>query len=155
MSYVLEAIVVGVAELSADAESEGFNLLPIGERSTILARPGRVVCNESTETFALALSKQFGEALLIRWDDRIGLRASSVYRDGQLLREFTAEDELWAAVDDDGNPIADGQRYTEAELDALDDDEEYGTVVNALELGCEHSNVCSWQDLRKFISQGD
>ena len=156
MSYVLEGILVslnesdGIAAL-ADVSME-FDVVAVDENATILARPGRPQFDDAVCDLAAELSKQCGSTMVVRWDDRIGLRESRVYRDGELSKRFSVDDELYVKLDDDGMPLEEGQIFTESELDEHED-EEFEVYENALELGCEVAGFCSWTALHGFIQR--
>jgi|SRR5580765_2537001 hypothetical protein len=154
MSYVLEGIIVPVAESAAANEVAAcdapFEVLPLNGEISILARPGRPAFNEAVCEFAGKLSTALGVALVVRWDDRVGARESRVFRNGSQTHRFDNENELYVKLDDRGLPLREGRKYQESELDALDDDE-FEVFQNALELGCVRSEFCPWQLLHDFI----
>ena len=156
MSYVLEGIIVPVAESVAADEVANcgilFDVLRLDDAISILARPGRPAFDDTVCEFAGRLSSAMRVALLVRWDDRVGARESRVFRDGSQTHRFGVDDELYVVLDDDGMPIRDGRKYQESELDALAG-EEFEVFQNALELGCEQSGLCSWQLLHDFITR--
>lgn len=156
MSYVLEGVVVPVDESVARAAAGGveieFDVLPLNAENSILARPGRPRFASRTAEIAASLSLTLGQALLVRWDDRVGFRESRVYAGGSELRRFTTDDEVYVMLDDDGMPVDDGTTYSESELEACEDDSEFQVFQNALELGCGHAGFCEWSLLQSFIS---
>jgi len=153
---VLEGIIVPVTE-SAAAEHVAhcdipFDVLPLDDEISILARPGRSAFDDAACQCASRLSRALHVTLLVRWDDRVGARESRVFRDGGQTRLFGNDDELYVMFDDEGMPLPEGRRYHESELDASEGDE-FEVFQNALELGCEHSGICSWQLLHDFIKR--
>lgn len=156
MSYVLEGIIVPVAESVAADEVANcgilFDVLRLDDAISILARPGRPAFDDTVCEFARRMSSSIGVALLVRWDDRVGARESRVFRDGTQTHQFGNGDELYVALDDQGMPLRDGRKYQEKELDALEGDE-FEVFQTALELGCTQSKFCSWQLLRDFIKR--
>lgn len=154
MSYVLEGIIVpdgksAAADRIADSETE-LDVIPLGEKLSILARPGRRPFDDAVCEWAGGLSSAMGVTLLVRWDDRVGFRESRVFRDGIETHQFTHEHELYVMLDDDGMPIRHGRKYKPSELDAFGD-QEFEVFQNAIELGCEESGFCPWRILYTFI----
>src|SRR5262249_10433231 len=129
-----------------------FDVLPLDDAISILARPGRPAFDDAVCEFATNLSNALRVALLVRWDDRVGARESRVFRDGSQTHRFGNDDELFVMLDDQGMPLREGRKYKESELDALQDDE-FEVFQNALELGCEQSGFCSWRLLHDFIKR--
>ena len=156
MSYVLEGIVVPQKESDANGLLAGtpieFDVLSVDDNVSILARPGRPQFDNSVCELAAEMSKQCDVAMVVRWDDRIGLRESRVFRDGALSQMFSVDDELYVMLDDDGMPLKDGRKFREQELDEYDD-EEFETYENALELGCNDAGFCEWNTLHSFIQR--
>ena len=156
MSYVLEGIIVPVAESVVADEVANcdmmFDVLPLADEISILARPGRPAFNDVVSEFASRLSSALRVALLVRWDDRVGVRESRVFRDGSQTHRFNNDDELYVMLDDEGMPLRKGRKYQGAEIDSLED-AEFEVFHNALELGCEQSGFCSWQQLHDFIKR--
>jgi hypothetical protein len=154
MSYVLEGIILPVAESVATDEAAKcgilFDVLRLDDEISILARPGRPAFDDAVSVFARRLSCHMRVVLLVRWDDRVGVRESRIFHDGSQTHQFTNDDELYVMLNDDGMPLRDGRRYQESEFDDLPD-EEFEVFQNALELGCEQSAFCSWQLLHTFI----
>ena len=156
MSYVLEGIIVPVAEsVAADQAADcgiPFDVLPLDDEISILARPGRPAFDDGVCEFASTLSSALRVALLVRWDDRVGGRESRVFRGGNQTHRFGNDDELYVMLDDQGMPLREGRKYKELELDAFYDDE-FEVFQNSLELGCQQSGFCSWQLLHDFIKR--
>lgn len=154
MSYVLEGIVfpAGRPDGSETYVSRiEFDLVAVDSDVSILARPGRPQFDDAVSDIAKEISKRRGAAMLVRWDDRVGVRESRVFRDGSQTHRFTTDDELYVMLDGDGMPLRSGRKYREAELDELEGNEEFEVFQNAIELGCGQSGFCKWDVLHKFI----
>ncbi len=93
-----------------------------------------------------ALSSTFGRALVVRYDSRIGHRSSSYCEGGNELCRFGEEDEVYSPLDDDG--AITGVRVS---FDELDEEEEYETIENAIELGLRRLGAGRWEDLLFLI----
>tara|TARA_R110002049_G_scaffold5054_1_gene35017 strand:- start:555 stop:1034 length:480 start_codon:yes stop_codon:yes gene_type:complete len=156
MSYVLEGIVFpkndSDVRVTIPNSTIDFDQLVLDDNIVILARPGRPQFDEAVCEVAVDISKVFGEAMVVRWDDRIGFRESRVYRGGFLPNSFSVDNELYVMLDDDGMPLRDGKIFEESELDDYEDDE-FEVYQNALELGCENAGFCSWVALHRFIQR--
>jgi hypothetical protein len=104
---------------------------------------------EDLDGIAEALSKTLGTSLVVRYDDRIGHRSSKLYRDGELIRSFGEDDEVYVLLDEDGEPIPEGERFS---LQDLDPDEEYETIKNAIQLGLEGLGRGDWPSVFDLIT---
>jgi len=104
--------------------------------------------SEHIDQLAVELSMELGKALVVRYDDRVGLRWAGLYEGGEAVREFGEDDELWVPLGEDGEPVVDGLQLKYSELDP---DEEYATSVNAIEAGLLAFGRGSWQDLAPII----
>ena len=93
-----------------------------------------------TDAIARHLSGSCGNALAVLYDDRTGLRASKLFRDGKLVREFGELDEQWVRLGEDGYPDANG---TVLSADELDPDDEYECIQDAISLGLADLGVAS------------
>lgn len=157
MSYVLEAILIPAAKselaLPADAPFE-VEIFALSDAVTLFARPGRPAFDDQFVQFAATLSASYEGALLVRYDNRVGERASFVFRDQELIASYTTEDELFVELDEEGEPLLDGPRYSEPEVERLEEeDREFEVVVNAIQLGCEACPWCVWNLLQRFIAE--
>jgi hypothetical protein len=94
--------------------------------------------HDRTQDLTRELSRTFGSALLVQYDDRIGLREAVVYRAGEPTHRFGLSDELWVPLDELGNPRRDVPHVRTVELDPA---EEYETVVSAIDHGLEAFGV--------------
>ncbi|WP_254509786.1 hypothetical protein [Anatilimnocola floriformis] len=152
MSYVLEAIGVP-AGISLPTDNEDgeitFELFSLSGVNLLARTGGRVVFSPRMLEIAKRLSLQHGAAMLIRWDDRVGMRQAVVYQQGAITREFGEDDEIYVAIADAGLP---GRRYTTAEVDQLDPDEvEVERLVDAIGAACRSTDWCPENSIRDFI----
>lgn len=125
----------------------GFDVRSLGEFS-IVGNTTRSFTNV-VESIASVLSIQVGEAVLVRFDSRVGHRSSAVFINGEKIEEYGPEDELYVALDDEGDPVSDSELLRLSELQS---DEEYETAVNAIERGLNRIGF-SWARLREMISR--
>lgn len=156
MSYILEAILVpAVTTLRTEIDvssSDLLDIVPLGDSSQILVRRGRVVFDAWMDRLAIDQSRVHKEALLVRWDDRIGSRESKLFRHGELFRTYSSEHELYARVDASGDAILSDSLYRESELETMErGGDEFELVKNAIQLGCEQTTFVDWNTLQKFI----
>jgi hypothetical protein len=107
-----------------------------------------LVFAEAFDGLAEFLSDRLGTSLVIRHDDRIGHRSSKLYRNGELVQAFGEDDELYVLLDEEGEPISDGERFS---LRELDPDEEYETVKNAIQLGLDGLGRGDWNSVFSLI----
>lgn len=94
--------------------------------------------HEQADELTRQLSRVFGHALLIQYDDRIGLREAIEYRDGEPARQFGPADESWVPLDARGRPRHDVPSVRVGELKP---GEEYETAATAIDRGLEAFGV--------------
>ena len=110
------------------ADQQGFVIL------TKFEEPGRVFQWEQVDRLAASLSVSFGTTLSVHYDDRRDIRVACLFQDGAVVRGSDHADEVWAPLDDDGNPRDDGPRYPG---DQLPRDEECDCIRQAIDVGIE------------------
>ncbi|MEM7717149.1 MAG: hypothetical protein AAF349_26970 [Cyanobacteria bacterium P01_A01_bin.68] len=105
------------------------------------------------DSVASQISEIFSQAILIRYDDRIGYRESIIFEKGVPVKQFNLADEIWVMLDEDGNPILDSQQFTIDQIE--EDDEEYETIYNAIQLGIEFVGINKnvWKEVHSFITK--
>ncbi len=81
---------------------------------------------------AIYLSKTCSQALVVLYDNRVGLRVSKLFREGELECEFGELDEKWLPLDEKGEPDV-NQPILSA--DELNPDDEYECTQDAISLG--------------------
>ncbi|MGH9459689.1 MAG: hypothetical protein ACRD1X_00600 [Vicinamibacteria bacterium] len=101
------------------------------------------------EDIAATLSSSFGQALLVRYDSRIGHRSSKYYVEGEPVRELGHGDEVYVLLDEEGEPLLAGERFG---IDQLDPDKEYETLKNAIEMGLDALGAGEWSALLEFMA---
>lgn len=153
MSYVLEAIAdPSTAQVPAGAGVNGvaFESFRLDDAGTLLVRPGgRVKFSPQMLKIAEELSGQSGDAMLIRWDDRAGVREAVVFHDGETQGEH---DEVYVELDDEGKPNLAGPQYTTEEVDELDDDDiEVERIADAIQIACQSTHWCPETSIKDFI----
>lgn len=97
---------------------------------------------------AAQISNSCSAALAMFYDDRQGLNCCNLFRSGALVRSFDEEDELWVLLDDNGDPIVDGERFSN---DQLDDDEEYDCIQSAIDAGLAALGIQDPPDISTLI----
>jgi hypothetical protein len=111
---------------------------------------GRPQFSPEIEQVAADLSKIVGKALVVRYDSRIGHRTSELFINGNMEKAFDEADEVYVLLDEDGEPLVDGERFKLADMDS---DHEYDTIENAIELGLQSLGSGDWEKLLSFIGQ--
>jgi hypothetical protein len=101
-------------------------------------------------SLAAELSLPLGKALFVLYDNRVGVRLSAMFADGDLVAEYDAEDEIFVPLDENGEPQLLGPRLKPAELDP---EQEYDTVMNAVQRGLKDlGEPGAWPLVRELIS---
>jgi hypothetical protein len=109
----------------------------------------KAIFTDEIDFVASQISIEINNTLLVRFDSRIGHRSSFLFKNGVPCQSFDENDELWVITDEEGESIINGQRFS---LSELDDDEEYETICDAIDLGLEAIDVkSSKKALRDFI----
>ena len=105
------------------------------------------------EYVASQVSVLFYQAILVRYDDRVGYRESIIFQEGYPIKSFNSADEIWVMIDENGEPIDNGEKFTIEQIED-DDDEEYETIYNAIQLGLEllGINANAWREVHSFIT---
>lgn len=121
---------------------------PLDDEVTAIVRVGdrNEAFSEKFDELGAVLSSTYGKALVVRYDSRIGHRSSTYFEAGAEVASFGEKDEIYSPLKDDGSVT--GTRIT---FDKLDDDEEYETIENAIELGLNRLAMGTWEDLRFMI----
>lgn len=99
---------------------------------------------------ARELSRALGEALVVRYDSRVGQRSAALYENGAAGRSFGEADELYVRLDEQGYPLQDAAKLR---LDQLSPDEEYETARNAIQLGLDALGHGGWEDLHELMTR--
>jgi hypothetical protein len=68
-------------------------------------------------------------------------REATLYQEGELIRSFGEEDELWAPMDANGDERPDAPRCPGS---AVPEDEEYAFVWDGIDAGLEAAGFRSW-----------
>ncbi len=112
------------------------------------------VFSSEMEYVASQISVIFSKAILVRYDDRVGYRESILFQEGLPLKTFDLADEIWVMLDENGEPIVNGLKFTTEQIED-DDNEEYETICNAIQLGLESLgiNTNAWKEVHSFITK--
>ena len=155
MSEIFE----GVLYLT-DAEAKHDGVSDLSAFCTVTLQPGVHVIyrcdarqearfSSAVDTLAANISTQYGRALLVRFDSRIGHRSSVLYVGGGLSSTFGETDELYVPLDDQGLPKIEVEPL---HVDQLDPDQEYETVQNAIQRGLDALGDAQWEPLFRLIT---
>ncbi len=158
MSEVFEGVVIPLRVGEPSTTIEGIvSDLPL---TTMRVTPDAVVLFRTDPRVAAAFSPGIdelaaeasmavGHALAVRYDSRIGHRSAVLFRDGQSVRRFGEDDELFVPLDDDGEPI---RTASPLGLGELDSNLEYETISNAIQQGLDALGVGAWRQLFQIIT---
>lgn len=141
MSVIFEGILINTVDLnqiSTDLNGKNFGVKNLDSKTFLVFEENTRQFSDEFENIAVYFSKKFNKVLLIRFDSRISYRYSAVYEDGIKTYEYDENDELFVLIDEDGEPIIDGLRFQQSEFEP---DEEYETIINAIQLGFEKVNI--------------
>jgi hypothetical protein len=151
MSTTYEAIVLAGDESAARAAFNGLRtplslgLLQHSVGGFVIScdeeSSGRVFAVQEVNRLAAEMSARVGIALAAHYDDRCGVKAASLFREGAFVREFGEADEVWAPVDEQGEPNLDGPRYPG---NALPADEECDCIRQAIDAGLQSAGFNGW-----------
>ena len=160
MSEVFEGLICNnpIEEIRREIRRKDLELQLIIEEfvdssSIVYRNDTRADARFTTELDNLAVSLSIlsgGDALLVRYDSRIGYRASILYVNGNPIESFDESKELFVLLDETGEPLLNSQLYT---LDQLQPDEEYETGLNAIELGLQRFGKGDWNHIKKVIGR--
>jgi hypothetical protein len=101
---------------------------------------------------AQELSALIHKSILIRYDDRVGLRYSCLYENGSSVKEFLPEHEIFVRVDESGETLSE-KTFTFQQVESDDNQEnEYETIYNSIELGLTELSIdLKWKDIFQSI----
>ena len=111
---------------------------------------GRPSCAPEMEHLADELSVEFGTAVAVHYDDQIGARAAMLSRDGEPVRSFGEEDEVWVPYGRDGELVMDGPRYPG---NAVPEDVECDCVWNGIDAALEGAEFRKWLSAHKLAAE--
>jgi hypothetical protein len=109
-----------------------------------------LIFSPEIEYIASKISVAFSQALVVRYDDRVGYRATILFQNGVPSKSFDLADEIWVITDERGEPIVNGEKLT---TDQIKDDEEYETIENAIQLGLNAFGINNWSEVHSFITR--
>jgi hypothetical protein len=142
MSERFEAVIMKAASVTAH-ESFGALSSPLHLRLIRLSEDLYGIHRVTTrrdfpealiDEVAAQVSKSCSAALAIFYDNQVGMRYCHLFRAGVLNASFGEQDEVWVRLDDEGEPIMDGERFS---VDQLRDDEEYDCIRTGIDAGLE------------------
>jgi hypothetical protein len=96
---------------------------------------------EEIEDLGKALSQEFGKAVAVHFDEMLQVRDATLYQQGEFIRSFGEEDELWAPMDGNGDVLPDAPRCPGS---AIPDDEEYAFVWDGIDASLAAAGFRSW-----------
>lgn len=150
--FVGVAVAAPAARVSAairDAALAVEELQPAG--AIVLPSPG-IAFDSQADALAAELSREFGAALVIRYDARADLRTARLFRDGAVATDFGECDELFLTLDDAGRPRDDIDPTAFCRLDPL---QEYRSLKNAIEIDLEALGAGNWQAVKRMMARAE
>ena len=109
----------------------------------------KLIFDRRIEYLASQLSLEVSTVLVTRYDSRTGHRSSILFKEGLPLYSFDENDEIWVLLDEKGNPLIDGEKFS---INSLKDDEEYETIWNAIQLCLQALGVENYNEVYSFIT---
>ena len=100
-----------------------------------------LVAIQGIEDLAEALSLEFGKAVAAYYDKTCDSREATLYQNGEAIRSFGEEDELWAPTDDEGHEIPGAPRRAPKDVP---EDEDYVFVWDGIDAALEAAGFRSW-----------
>ncbi|BAY11360.1 hypothetical protein [Calothrix sp. NIES-2098] len=159
MSNVFEAIVCEIdfdraKNLLATISSElTLEFIKINESLLVIYQleenRHRLIFSQQIEYLASQVSLEISAVLVMRYDSRIGHRSSILFKEGLPISSFDENDEIWVLLDEEGEPLIDGERFS---INSMKDDEEYETICNAIDLGLQALGIENWHEVYSFIT---
>ncbi|OUL27871.1 hypothetical protein BV378_08955 [Nostoc sp. RF31YmG] len=159
MSNVFEAIICAIDfaranNLLATISSElTLEVVKINETLSVIYRVEqnrpKLIFDRQIEYLASQLSLEISAVLVARYDSRIGHRSSIVFKEGLPIYSFDENDEIWVLLNEEGNPLIDGENFS---INSMKDDEEYETICNAIQLGLQALGVENYNEVYSFIT---
>jgi hypothetical protein len=114
------------------------------------AGAARPMCAQEMEHLTGKLSLKFGTAVAVHYDDQVGVRVAMLARDGEPVRHFGEQDEVWVPYGEDGEPCTDGPRYLG---NAVPDDVECDCTWNGIDAALEMAGFRKWITARKLAAE--
>lgn len=120
--------------------------LGLGEVATDLfaayVREGKLFNPPEVEAIAAALSKEFGKALALFYDNSCGVESAILYECGWPEKLLDEHAEVWLLLDEAGEPDPEAGRFTAEDVGNEDDpDREYARSWSAIDAGLEAFGV--------------
>jgi hypothetical protein len=112
--------------------------------------PERRSFGDHANRLASLLSSHFGQSLMFRYDSGTCYPYSGRFEGGELVCEYSLDDELWVELNEEGDPDPSRGVFTN---DEFKKGVEYETQKNAVQLGLESIGLTDWRTLLARISQ--
>jgi hypothetical protein len=96
---------------------------------------------QEMEDLADELSLELGTAVAVHYDDQVGLRAAMLSRDGEPVRYFGEEGEVWVPYGAGGKLLLDGPRYPG---NAVPEDVECDCIRTGIDAALEAAGFRDW-----------
>ncbi|MBH8575127.1 hypothetical protein I8752_19330 [Nostocaceae cyanobacterium CENA369] len=158
MSNVFEAIICPIdftitENLLTKSSSElKLEVIKINDTLSVIYRieenRHKLIFSQQIEYLASKLSLEITAVLVVRYDSRIGHRSSIMFAEGLAIYSFDANDEIWVLLNEEGNPLIDGQKFS---INSMNDDEEYETIYDAIQLGFQVLGLDNYNEVYSFI----
>ncbi|OUL33864.1 hypothetical protein BV372_15195 [Nostoc sp. T09] len=109
----------------------------------------KLIFSRQIEYLASQLSLEISAVLVARYDSRVGHRSSILFEESLPMSSFDENDKIWVLLDEEGNPLIDGERFS---INSMKDDQEYETICNAIQLGLQALGVEDCNEVYSFIT---
>jgi hypothetical protein len=96
---------------------------------------------QEMEGLADEVSLKLGTAVAVHYDNQVGVRAAMLSRDGEPVRCFGEEDEVWVPYGEGGELLLDGPRYPGS---AVPEDVECDCIRNGIDAALEAAGFRGW-----------
>jgi hypothetical protein len=105
---------------------------------------------QEMEDLADELSLELGQAVAVHYNDQVGLHAAMLSQDGEPVRYFGEQDEIWVPYGANGELVLDGPRYSG---DAVPDDIECDCIRNGIDAALEAAGFQDWITARNLATE--
>jgi hypothetical protein len=103
---------------------------------------------QEVEDLADELSLELGPAVAVHYNDQVGVKVAMLSQEGEPVRYFGEQDEVWVPYGEDGKLVTDGPRYPG---DALPEDIECDCIRNGIDAALEATGFQGWITARELV----
>jgi hypothetical protein len=153
----LMRVLEGLSQLCEPDESDplapiSLELYRVTERGFVLfgwrAGAKRPQAAQEVEDLADELSLELGCAVAVHYNDQVGVKTAMLSQDGEPVRYFGDEDEVWVPFGDGDELVTDGARYPG---DALPEGVECDCIRTAIDAALEAAGFQGWMTAGELV----